>query len=58
MMKEVHCETQDPKKIMDMLILIKEGIVKEYEKYSKADKNPLFKPQLLAEVCKLSEKER
>lgn len=43
---------------MDMLILIKEGIVKEYEKYSKADKNPLFKPQLLAEVCKLSEKER
>ena len=43
LMRQVQYEKLDPKKIMQALIGVKEGIVREFLRYRKAQKIPIFK---------------
>ena len=51
-------ETYDPKAMMDTILSIKEGVVVEFDRYRRANKNPAFRKELLNEVCQLTDEQR
>ena len=54
MLRELHSETLDPKSMMDTILNLKKGVVVEFGRYRRADKNPAFKRELLKDLCQLN----
>ena len=51
MLRELNSEILDPKSMMDTILNLKEGVVVEFTRYRRADKNPAFRQELLNEIC-------
>lgn len=57
-MRQVQCEKLDPKEIMQALIEVKEGIIRDFLRYRRAHKIAIFKPQLILEINRLTEEQK
>ena len=58
LMQEVQSNCYDPKELMDTLLEVKEGIIKQFMRYRKADKTPEFRKGLTLELSRMSEEQR